>query len=103
MGIAAYFGVDLAAGRTQGNRDLGSAQVDPGVELVRFCHQSGLATSQYITDQDLLRFLAIDLADPYHRAGHTRNRQRTANEVAKRNGIGPTRGSDDVFRPEKVA
>ena len=50
MGIAAYFGVDLAAGRTQGNRDLGSAQVDPGVELVRFCHQSGLATSQYITD-----------------------------------------------------
>jgi hypothetical protein len=50
MGIAACFGVDLAAGRTQGNRDLGSAQVDPGVELVRFCHQSGLATSQYITD-----------------------------------------------------
>src|ERR1035438_1267660 len=51
MGIAGCFGVDLAAGRTQAKRDLGSAQVDPGVELVRFCHQSGLATSQYITDQ----------------------------------------------------
>src|ERR1017187_21538 len=54
MGIAGCFGVDLAAGRTQANRDLGSAQVDPGVELVRFCHQSGLATSQYITDQRVL-------------------------------------------------